>query len=71
MESNCGTQNYKAPEIFDNDAVYDEKVDVFALAVILYELYKGKLPDVQALRDGKDIIGLDSTHPDLFRTLFE
>jgi serine/threonine protein kinase len=33
-----------APEIFDGN--YDEKVDVYALAVILHYMLVGYLPDV-------------------------
>ena len=34
MNTECGTKPYMAPEIFEGK--YDEKVDVYALAVILY-----------------------------------
>jgi serine/threonine protein kinase len=34
METYCGTPPYMAPEIFKQD--YNEKVDVYALAVILH-----------------------------------
>ena len=31
----CGTPGYMAPEIFSHD-IYDEKVDIFSLGVVLY-----------------------------------
>lgn len=39
----CGTYEYMAPEIIKKD-LYDEKVDVWALGVLLYELLHGKSP---------------------------
>lgn len=39
----CGTLEYMAPEII-NDLSYDEKVDSWALGVLLYELLHGKSP---------------------------
>ena len=44
MESYCGTDPFMAPEIFQGQ--YDEKVDVYALAVILYLMLEGVLPAV-------------------------
>ena len=44
MSTLCGTNPYMAPEIFTGK--YNEKVDVYALAVILYEMLLGILPDV-------------------------
>jgi len=35
-----------APEIFKGE--YDEKVDVYALAVILFFMLEGELPNVEA-----------------------
>lgn len=37
-----GTLNYMAPESFSNN--YDEKVDIFALGIILYFILTGNLP---------------------------
>lgn len=34
----CGTPGYIAPEIFDNNILYDQKVDIFSAGVILYIL---------------------------------
>ena len=39
----CGTYEYMAPEIFDKEP-YDEKVDVWCLGILLYELVHGKSP---------------------------
>lgn len=39
----CGTLEYMAPEII-NDLSYNEKVDSWALGVLLYELLHGKSP---------------------------
>ena len=38
-----GTQYYKAPEML-NGSAYDEKVDVWAIGVIAYQLCFGRLP---------------------------
>jgi serine/threonine protein kinase len=48
MEIKCGTDPYMAPEFFKNKVVYDEKVDVYALAVNLFRMLEGFLPDVNA-----------------------
>lgn len=37
-----GFLSYRAPEMFQ--AIYDEKVDIWAIGVILYELLTLKLP---------------------------
>lgn len=39
----CGTWDYMAPEIMQNKP-YNEKVDVWALGVLLYELTQGYPP---------------------------
>ena len=39
----CGTYEYMAPEIYDKRP-YDEKVDIWALGILLYELLHGKSP---------------------------
>lgn len=39
----CGTYEYMAPEIFDKKP-YDEKIDIWALGILLYELVHGKSP---------------------------
>lgn len=41
----CGTPCYAAPEIWDeNHTVYDKKVDVWSLGVILYYMLEQELP---------------------------
>ena len=35
-----------APEMFKNAEMYSEKVDVYALAVILHQMLVGDYPDV-------------------------
>lgn len=39
----CGTPDYLAPEIVDGQT-YDEKVDVWSLGILLYELFTGRTP---------------------------
>ena len=39
----CGTVDYVPPEIVEG-ASYDERVDIWALGVLLYELGCGKAP---------------------------
>ena len=46
MQSKCGTSSYMAPEILRGE--YDEKVDVYSLAVILFQMLEGELPDVES-----------------------
>jgi serine/threonine protein kinase len=58
-----------APEIFRGE--YDEKVDVYALAVILFIMLEGEHPNVEAQRKGKEIVGLSEKHPNILRLLFE
>ena len=42
--SHKGTLLYMAPEMIKLQAKYTEKVDIFSLGVILYELYTRKTP---------------------------
>lgn len=41
--SNCGTQNYMAPEILKN-VPYDQAVDVWSLGVLFFYLLFGDFP---------------------------
>lgn len=43
MWTKTGTLNYEAPEIFLN-TTYSEKVDIWAVGILAYELLTGKLP---------------------------
>ena len=38
----AGTPEFMAPELYDE--CYDEKVDVFALGTLIYEIYTGEVP---------------------------
>ena len=40
----CGTINYSAPEMINKEMVYNEKIDIYSLGVIMYFLLKGSLP---------------------------
>lgn len=45
MTHGIGTTAYMAPELFDQDSKYNEKVDVYAFGVVLYfVLSKGIMP---------------------------
>ena len=39
----CGTPLYVSPEILNGDA-YDEKIDIWAIGVLGYELMTGSIP---------------------------
>lgn len=41
----CGTYEYMAPEIYETED-YNEKVDIWSLGILLYELMHGKSPFV-------------------------
>ena len=48
-----GTLEYMAPEMIKRQAKYTEKVDIFSLGVIVYELYTRKFP--YAFEHGKEL----------------
>ena len=39
----CGTYEYMAPEIFENEK-QTQKVDIWSLGILLYEMHLGKSP---------------------------
>ena len=41
----CGTYEYMAPEIFENEE-YDTSVDIWSLGILLYEILHGSSPFV-------------------------
>jgi len=49
----CGTPSYMAPEIVRKDPYYCDKVDIWALGVILYRMVTGRYPF-----NGKDKLDL-------------
>lgn len=51
MWTKTGTPSYRAPEMFKGG--YDEKVDVWALGVLGYELLTGKKPFASPYEDTK------------------
>ena len=43
MRTKTGTVAFSAPEIF-TDAVYDEKVDIWSIGIVLYMMLSGQQP---------------------------
>ena len=48
LEGFFGTNSYVAPEILDNLPYDGEKVDIFSLGVVFYNLVIGKTPFTEA-----------------------
>ena len=44
LKTKCGTSTYLAPEVLTSRSGYDEKVDCWALGVLIYTLLRGNLP---------------------------
>lgn len=49
----CGTVDYLAPEMIDKSG-HDEKLDIWCLGVLVYELLTGKTPFVTENAKGPD-----------------
>lgn len=43
IKSVCGTKEYMSPELFKGDS-YDEKIDIWSLGIVMYELLTGDVP---------------------------
>ncbi len=69
-----GTPGYTAPEIYEDPEHADQKTDIFAVGVILYELLTGRRPEEEAesippsaivgCNQKLDVIWRKATHPD-------
>ena len=40
----CGTVGYMAPEQLGSSGIYDQRVDIWALGVVLYAMATSKMP---------------------------
>jgi len=51
-----GTWRWMAPEVFDYEVAYDDKVDVFSFAILMYEVLERRLPYAEQFGndDGSD-----------------
>jgi serine/threonine-protein kinase len=58
MTSGVGSPFYMAPELFDADAPYDEKVDVYSFGLVMYEIFTPNLafPSGDFSRDAKTFV---------------
>ena len=44
LQGRVGTLGYMAPEMFNSHHSYNEKVDIFSLGVLLFNLISGEMP---------------------------
>lgn len=58
MTMQVGSWRYMAPEVFEGDAVYNEKVDVYSYSMVLYELVTEELPFAHDSNSGRMKLGL-------------
>ncbi len=62
----------QAPELFDEKREINEKIDIYALGVLLVELWSGQRPfEGQSLFDIVRVVGVEKTHPPIPLTVPE
>ncbi len=49
MQTTCGTEDYISPEMLDGD-IYTNRVDMWALGIIMYAMLCGQMPFVDENR---------------------
>lgn len=52
----CGSYNYAAPEIFNNESFNAQLTDIWSLGVTFYQMVTGKLPWPESLEIGQRLI---------------
>ena len=77
MSTRAGTILYAAPEVFDGSGNYDKKVDVYSYALIVNEIYSGKIPfhkmnedDIKRAKKGGNI-EIDESVPEFLADLLK
>jgi len=64
---NMGTLGYTAPEIHADPGYADQKTDIFAVGVILYELLTGHMPEENGLQPPSAVVGCDKKLDTIWR----
>lgn len=64
----CGTPEYLSPEMISKQG-YDEKIDVWALGILLYEMKYTKTPFVAFLAPDPRNLGPNTTKTEQFNKL--